>query len=108
MATKTGVPSLSPAGLVWPNIALLLLLCFANVCSGQDSTVILPVLNGVQAVQGSLAGGTFLTVWGTGFHAGGAEGVVNVFIGSSLCPSVPYYSDDTKIVCYTPPSTIVG
>lgn len=107
MASTFG-PSPFPAGWVWANLVLMLLLAFTNVCSGQDSTVILPVLSGVQAVQGSLAGGTFLTVWGTGFHAGGMEGVTNVFIGNSLCPSIPYYSDDTKIVCLTPPSSIEG
>ena len=64
------------------------------------------VMNGVQALKGSTAGGTYLTIWGSGFKLN-KQGQINVFVGSSVCPIVGYFSSDSTLVCYTPPG-IVG
>jgi len=61
------------------------------------------VLNAVQNNVGSLMGGTFLTLWGSGFSREGKSGSTQVYLGTNLCPVVEYYSSDTKLVCFTPP-----
>jgi hypothetical protein len=53
-------------------IALLLLLLSASVVT--DSATIY----GIQPNRGSIAGGTYLTVWGTGFARSGREGKTRV------------------------------
>ena len=62
------------------------------------------VIQGIQATKGSTEGGTYLTIWGSGFHLN-KQGQLNVFIGTTVCPIVKYFSTDSTIVCYTPPGT---
>ena len=51
---------------------------------------------------GSLAGGTLLTISGSGFARGGIVGSTDVYIGALRCDIIDYYSDDTTLVCRTP------
>jgi plastocyanin len=50
---------------------------------------------------GSLAGGTLLTIHGSGFQRGGVVGSTDVYVGALRCDIIDYYSDDTKLVCRT-------
>ena len=50
---------------------------------------------------GSIAGGTLLTIKGSGFQRGGVAGRTDVFLGALRCDVIDYYSDDTKLVCRT-------
>ena len=64
------------------------------------------VLSSLQSTSGSLAGGSYLVIWGQGFNRGGKAGSTQVYLGTRSCTVVPYYSTDNKLVCYTPPSPV--
>lgn len=59
------------------------------------------VLYSVEPTTGSLAGGTMVTLRGSGFQRDGIVGSTDVFIGHMRCDIIDYYSDDTKLVCRT-------
>jgi hypothetical protein len=63
-------------------------------------------VNYITPSVGSLAGGTRVIVWGAGFATGpmGAATNVRVYVGAGECVVEPYYSSDSKLTCYTPPS----
>jgi len=81
-----------PAARASLALALMLTQCDASA-----------VVNAIQATTGSIMGGTYFSVWGAGFNRGGVEGKTVVFVGSSECATVEYYSTDSRIVCFTPP-----
>eukprot|EP00729_Bicosta_minor_P006976 gene6976-5684_t len=53
------------------------------------------------STSGSLAGGTLITIHGSGFQRGGVVGSTDVYVGALRCDVIDYYSDDTKLVCRT-------
>ena len=81
-----------------PRVSVLLAALLA-ICTPPSSA---QVMNGIQATKGSTEGGTYLTIWGSGFNLN-RQGQLNVFIGTTVCPIVKYFSTDSTIVCYTPP-----
>jgi hypothetical protein len=81
---------------------MLLLACLVFLGPVQAN---LAVVNSLQNTRGSTEGGTLLTIWGSGFSIAGQRGSVHVYLGTSLCRTVAYFSSDTKIVCFTPPGS---
>ena len=82
-------------------LALLLL-------QGTLTTAAFATISRLQSSSGSLQGGTYLVIWGSGFDRGGMSGSTQVYLGTSPCTVVPYYSSDLKLVCYTPPSPVAA
>ena len=65
-------------------------------------------ITGISNVGGSVAGGNFLEVQGSGFPdqyeaANGDTSGVEVRVGGVECPQVHYYSSANKYVCVAPP-----
>lgn len=46
------------------------------------------VISNIQPSSGSTAGGTLVSVFGSGFERGGVEGQTIVYIGNQLCETV--------------------
>lgn len=61
-----------------------------------------PHITGISPVEGSIAGGTAVTITGTGF-----TGATSVTIGSAAATSIVVVND-TTITCVTPGSTVPG
>lgn len=49
-----------------------------------------------------MTGGTRLVIFGAGFNRDGRQGKTVVYIGTDVCRTIEYDSDDSKITCYTP------
>lgn len=82
------------------------LACFIVVCASLAEVVhgAGVAIQALSPSQGSLFGGTKLTIFGTGFAKGpmGAVSTAKVYMGGEECRVEPYYSADSRIVCYTP------
>ena len=66
-------------------------------------------VSALQTQRGSLGGGTYLSIWGSGFARGGRDGQTVVYVGSDVCAqtqATAYDSGDARLVCYTPASDI--
>eukprot|EP00038_Savillea_parva_P003003 m.119932 g.119932 ORF g.119932 m.119932 type:complete len:4300 (+) comp11038_c0_seq7:960-13859(+) len=57
------------------------------------------VIHSVSPSNGSIAGGTLVTIQGSGFQRGGIVGGTNVFIGHLECEVISYWSSDERLVC---------
>jgi len=77
-------------------MALLALFALAVLARAQEIS-----LEGIDPLSGSLAGGTLLTVFGSGFPVSEVERPSTIYIGNSACHVVYYYSTSTQIVCET-------
>gem|GEM_PF-1342349 len=62
-----------------------------------------PTITTISPTSGSTAGGTYLTILGTGF-----EGTVTVFIGDTAATGVAVDGNRTQITCVTPSSSSTG
>jgi len=66
------------------------------------------VVYAIEPAQGSLAGGTYLTILGAGLAGlSGAAAATTVFVGGAECvqnQASRYDSSDSRLVCWTPPS----
>eukprot|EP00638_Chattonella_subsalsa_P015791 CAMPEP_0117829880 /NCGR_PEP_ID=MMETSP0949-20121206/8130_1 /TAXON_ID=44440 /ORGANISM="Chattonella subsalsa, Strain CCMP2191" /LENGTH=3868 /DNA_ID=CAMNT_0005670717 /DNA_START=230 /DNA_END=11837 /DNA_ORIENTATION=- len=60
-------------------------------------------ISSIAPYRGSYEGGTRLTITGSGFERDGQDGSTKVFIGSNLCETIEYYSNDEQIICVSPP-----
>ena len=89
-------------------VALFLLAAARAAAQFSSIAPTTPLISALQASRGSTQGGTFLTIWGAGFSMSGKQGMVTVFVGSSVCQLVEYYSSDTRLVCFTPPNLPAG
>lgn len=60
-------------------------------------------ISSVSPNRGSMLGGTRLTILGEGF-ASEFEYTLAVYVGTQLCRVEDYYTTNTQIVCYAPPT----
>ena len=60
------------------------------------------IITGVWPAAGSLAGGTQITLRGSGFLRAGTQGSTSVTIGGETCAEIAYYTTDNTIICTTP------
>ena len=63
------------------------------------------LITGVYPSVGSTAGGTRVTIVGSGFLRAGTSGSTTVTIGGQTCAEVPYYTTDSTFICDTPPGS---
>ena len=56
-----------------------------------------PVLNRITPHLGSYAGGTQITIFGSGFLRQGMAGATTVYIGTKICQTIEYYTMDTQV-----------
>eukprot|EP00035_Acanthoeca_spectabilis_P007825 m.144226 g.144226 ORF g.144226 m.144226 type:complete len:4359 (-) comp14100_c0_seq10:3061-16137(-) len=59
------------------------------------------VIHSISPTNGSIGGGTLVTITGSGFQRGGIVGGTNVFIGHLACPVIDYWSSDERLICRT-------
>ena len=76
--------------------------CFYTIPPPATAGLARGVISQISPQYGSLAGGTLLTISGSGFARGGIVGSTDVYIGALRCDVIDYYSDDTRLVCRTP------
>ena len=66
-------------------------------------------VSALQTQRGSLGGGTYLSIWGSGFARGGRDGQTVVYVGNDVCEqtqATDYDSGDARLVCVTPASSV--
>lgn len=83
--------------------ALLLAVCAGALLTAPAFGAVVSIIS---PSQGSMVGGTKVTVHGAGFARGpmGSVSTARVFVGALECRIEPYYSSDSRLVCYTPAS----
>ena len=67
-----------------------------------------PIISYITPQYGSLAGGTEIIIFGSGFSRQGIDGATVVYIGVNICKTIEYKSMDTQITCVTPPNSVPG
>ena len=76
--------------------ALAVLLLLLTVSPSRAMTKSRAKITDISPNEGSLAGGTLVTISGAGFERGGIEGITTVYIGNEICKVRPLYTPRGK------------
>ncbi len=102
--SNTSITAVSPPGsdsTGWVDIRVITP-AGESAVNGNDQFVYGPTIASISPTSGPIAGGTVLTVTGTGFNSDG--GVAHAYVGPSIAPSIKVNSD-TSMTVTTPPSS---
>jgi hypothetical protein len=81
---------------VWLGLALCVVCSLPVVCRAQNVAQG-ALLSTVEPRYGSMAGGTEISLYGSGFARNGLEGSTTVFVGNQECEVNLYKSTDTRV-----------
>ena len=101
--TRSSSSPLSPLPLPLLSLLLLLLsLLSSPVLSQIRFAPLTATITGIYPSVGSYAGGTQVTIRGSGFLRAGTSGSTTVTFGGHTCVESNYYTTDTNYVCTSP------